>query len=808
MTVKKAITVLIGLITLILVGTVIVLSTVVQYFGVDKRDVIQDYEMALVERLANAARQLPTDGTPAQAHLSHSGVGSTYAEDTPLARAGTAQAVSSGDVKVTAGDEIGDGNSVNEFLDRLQERGWIADSPPSTEDLAKVAAKAGDNSPQQRIPKIIHATWKTHVLPERWEKVRQGCIDLHPDYEFKLWSDADSRAFIAEHYPWFLPTFDGYTYPIQRADVIRYFVLHHFGGIYMDLDIGCRRNLDPLLYFRVILPQTIPVGVSNDLMFAEKGHPFMDLVIHNLITFDHTYGTNYPTVMFSTGPMFLSAVYGMWPKDTPDGVERHVRILPRRWYGKNAPVTEMEDSYFDHFYGSSWHADDAGFITFLGKFGIALMYAGVAVVVLGGIRIFWTKRPGFKSTPRQIGPIALPYEALPFARSGGSSSSRPGSPSGSRSATPAPRADGKVGGGGLFYMPVWLYPGDRTPGGRSPGDSQGAWTQYFSNLSFVDDGNGGHRYEPLPNFSRPPSPSNNSILHAPGSSHDGAFDGVHLHSIRPTSKPTDAPPSSYSEPPFTSPTSPNPPAYSALRSWGTSLFRGFPFPSPSSGPEPLLPVAHAAGTATSSGADRTGATTPTPRRRASADLVVDRDDGRNVPALSKQHEAARFHLSLPRARSPSPAPPRYSPHVAAGVGEQQRPGSPDDEGETVVDARSRPARTGSDGVVGRPSPGNVGAPPPTAAEAARHGSVERAASHAGGQDDVARGRRAQPPSPAAGGVGAHDLEDEVDAVLAADDDALTARAAGHEAVEAQVDRLLSEMAPDAVASSPSSPRLE
>ena len=149
--------------------------------------------------------------------------------------------------------------------------------------------------------------------------------------------------------------------------------------------------------------------------------------------------------------------------------------------------------------------DDAGFITFLGKFGIALMYAGVAVVVLGAIRIFWTKRTPFKASPRQIGPIALPYEALPFARSGGSGGSRPGTPSGARPGQQAERAgDSKTGG--LFYMPVWLYPGDRTPG-RSPGDAQGAWTQYFSNLSFVDDGNGGHRYEPLPNFSRPPSPS-------------------------------------------------------------------------------------------------------------------------------------------------------------------------------------------------------------------------------------------------------------------------------------------------------------
>lgn len=179
---------------------------------------------------------------------------------------------------------------------------------------------------------------------------------LTPRSEFKLWSDASSRAFIADKYPWFLQNFDGYPYPIQRADAIRYFVLHHYGGVYLDLDVGCRRSLDPLLYFEVILPATIPVGVSNDVMLSEKEHPFMDLVIHNLVTFDHQYGTNYPTVMFSTGPMFLSAQYGLWPKDDGEGAERQVRVLPRRWYGKNAPLTEMGESFFEHFYGSSWHA--------------------------------------------------------------------------------------------------------------------------------------------------------------------------------------------------------------------------------------------------------------------------------------------------------------------------------------------------------------------------------------------------------------------------------------------------------------------
>ena len=205
-----------------------------------------------------------------------------------------------------------------------------------------------------------------------------------------LWTDATSREFIAKEYPWFLDTFDGYTYPIQRADAIRYFILYHYGGVYMDIDIGCQRPVDSLLTFPVILPRTIPVGVSNDLMFAEKNHPFMAQTIHNLIAFDLSWVLNYPTVMFSTGPMFLSAQYGAWTSAhpaTPEQPGGEVRILPKSLYGKNAQPEEVPHSYFSHYYGSSWHADDAAFVGFLGHWGKALMWIALFVLVGGLVRL-------------------------------------------------------------------------------------------------------------------------------------------------------------------------------------------------------------------------------------------------------------------------------------------------------------------------------------------------------------------------------------------------------------------------------------
>lgn len=44
--------------------------------------------------------------------------------------------------------------------------------------------------------------------------------------------DAD----VISSYSWFLSTWDNYPFAIERADAIRYFVVYHFGGLYIDLD--------------------------------------------------------------------------------------------------------------------------------------------------------------------------------------------------------------------------------------------------------------------------------------------------------------------------------------------------------------------------------------------------------------------------------------------------------------------------------------------------------------------------------------------------------------------------------------------
>lgn len=218
------------------------------------------------------------------------------------------------------------------------------------------------------VPKILHHTWKNREIPEKWAAAQKSCKDLHPEYEFKLWTDADAVHFIEEHYPWFLPTFLAYPYQIQRVDSIRYFILYHYGGIYMDLDMGCRKRIDFMRQYNFTAPLTYPGGVSNDVIAAVPGDAYLHQVISNLRYWNKWMVIKYIQVMFSAGPMFLTTQYSLYRN------KAGIAVIPPALYGK---YDLSGDPYFYHLHGSSWHEGDAAFVFWLDKYKMLLISAGI-----------------------------------------------------------------------------------------------------------------------------------------------------------------------------------------------------------------------------------------------------------------------------------------------------------------------------------------------------------------------------------------------------------------------------------------------
>lgn len=252
-------------------------------------------------------------------------------------------------------------------------------------DMISRAELPGPNSevPKSKemiIPKIIHQTYVNESIPFHWKEAQQSCLDLHEDYEYKLWTDKLSREFIAAEYPWFLETFDNYQFPIQRADAIRYFVLAHFGGIYIDLDDGCQRRLDPLLTYSAWVRRTVPTGISNDVMGSVPHHPFFLKVIDSLPRYDRSWFLPYITVMSSTGPLFLSVIWRHYNSAGKLEDKNRLRVLFPDEYSKHSW------SFFTHHQGSSWHQNDVRLIMWMSHHWMLVTVFGFAI----GFLVFGT----------------------------------------------------------------------------------------------------------------------------------------------------------------------------------------------------------------------------------------------------------------------------------------------------------------------------------------------------------------------------------------------------------------------------------
>lgn len=163
------------------------------------------------------------------------------------------------------------------------------------------------NASYQVPPIIHHILLGPRKMRTQWLEAGKACKQYHPGYVFEFWDDARADEFVREEFVDIYPTWSGYKYPIQRADSLRYMVLYKYGGIFLDLDLHCRRPLDPLRRFEFVAPHAYPAGISNGFIMAKPGSAFLKRVVDSLPRYDLSWlGLPYLTVSFSTGCHYLS----------------------------------------------------------------------------------------------------------------------------------------------------------------------------------------------------------------------------------------------------------------------------------------------------------------------------------------------------------------------------------------------------------------------------------------------------------------------------------------------------------------------
>jgi mannosyltransferase OCH1-like enzyme len=220
--------------------------------------------------------------------------------------------------------------------------------------------------PLVHIPRIVHVTYKSREqLPPEWQYSIEQWEKVHPDWEVRFWSDEDIFKFVHEQYPELEELHQSYKYMIQRVDSVRYMILHHFGGVYSDMDIYPATALDKLLQQwedagkSVLLAETSNMGVTNAFMASAPQSDFMKCLLDNLADYQHKFHHmihwQHWEILSSAGSTFLWGMVGHCSE------QRHqVQVLDAESFrGCNVCKTQGETcdtQWFHHSStNSSWH---------------------------------------------------------------------------------------------------------------------------------------------------------------------------------------------------------------------------------------------------------------------------------------------------------------------------------------------------------------------------------------------------------------------------------------------------------------------
>lgn len=141
------------------------------------------------------------------------------------------------------------------------------------------------------IPKIIHQIWVgSYAIPAREQKIMEELKAKHPDYTHYLWTDSNLPEIPERLREMYRKMYDKKDY-VYCADMLRWIVVHEYGGWYLDIDWECIKTLDHL---NIDDKSGVVFGhwgigwthcdytITNNVFAFDKGHPIAKYFIDEM----------------------------------------------------------------------------------------------------------------------------------------------------------------------------------------------------------------------------------------------------------------------------------------------------------------------------------------------------------------------------------------------------------------------------------------------------------------------------------------------------------------------------------------------
>jgi len=199
----------------------------------------------------------------------------------------------------------------------------------------------------QSIPKIFHQTWLGgKPLPQEYVDFQDSWKRLHPHWDFRVWTEDNLPKLRVEP---FLPRCTNYA---NQSNLLRIELLHLYGGIYLDVDFECLKNLDPLIdgqtcFAAYQLDNPLGVGAVNSAFAGSiPGHPLMGTLLDR---FEREFTPHIPANIL--GPSFFTEEVR---KRTDVTIFPRNLFYPYLWTEKHRRHEKFPAAYAVHHWAGSW----------------------------------------------------------------------------------------------------------------------------------------------------------------------------------------------------------------------------------------------------------------------------------------------------------------------------------------------------------------------------------------------------------------------------------------------------------------------
>lgn len=199
------------------------------------------------------------------------------------------------------------------------------------------------------IPKLIHHVWVgPNQLPDQEKKYIQSWKNLHSEYEFILWDNEKIKTLdINDQCARAIDNSEG-LYACQ-ADIYRYIIVNTYGGIYVDTDVECYRNINELIDNQLEFIGLRPHGgnwITNAFFGSAIQSDVLKSTISNITDRKHASKNPY-------GPVFLTnhvrSNFNYAKGEIHQLSSDRCKILNSDFWS-----TKNKNAYCRHYFKASW----------------------------------------------------------------------------------------------------------------------------------------------------------------------------------------------------------------------------------------------------------------------------------------------------------------------------------------------------------------------------------------------------------------------------------------------------------------------